>query len=165
MSYDGSVAKEVNVTPDAISAINTSTILTTKEQISANTNAANVTGALAAKAMMADINSINSNLAGIKVYFDIKSISANLDWSTANFNDIYASMPNSSIACVYFELENVKVITEHNLENGGALILYKGTPWRGFGILSIYHNPYEVMFLVVNGLNELRLRKVNTTET
>lgn len=61
-SYDGSATKEINVTPAAINAVNTSTILTTKEQISANTNAANVTGALVAKSIMADITQINGSL-------------------------------------------------------------------------------------------------------
>ena len=60
--YDGSSAKEVNITPAGISAVNTSTVLTTKEQISANTNANNVTGALVTKALMSDINTISSNL-------------------------------------------------------------------------------------------------------
>lgn len=67
ISYDGSIAKEIDVTPSAISAVNTSTILTTKEQISANTNSSSVTGALAAKAMMTDYNDkitqLNSDLA------------------------------------------------------------------------------------------------------
>lgn len=62
-SYDGSATKEINVTPAAINAVNTSTILTTKEQISANTNAANVTGALVAKSIMADITQINGSLS------------------------------------------------------------------------------------------------------
>ncbi len=66
ISYDGSIAKEIDVTPSAISAVNTSTILTTKEQISANTNSSSVTGALAAKAMMTDYNDkitqLNSDL-------------------------------------------------------------------------------------------------------
>lgn len=61
-SYDGSATKEVNITPAGISAVNTSTVLTTKEQISANTNANNVTGALVTKALMSDINTINSNI-------------------------------------------------------------------------------------------------------
>ena len=61
-SYDGSATKEVNITPAGISAVNTSTVLTTKEQISANTNANNVTGALVTKALMSDINMINSKL-------------------------------------------------------------------------------------------------------
>lgn len=55
-SYDGSTAKEVNVTPAGIGAVNTSTLLNTTEQISANTDANNITGALAAKAMMVDYN-------------------------------------------------------------------------------------------------------------
>ena len=66
-SYDGSATKEVNITPAGISAVNTSTVLTTKEQISANTNANNVTGALVTKALMSDINTINSKLQ-IQIY-------------------------------------------------------------------------------------------------
>lgn len=61
-SYDGSATKEVNITPAGISAVNTSTVLTTKEQISANTNANNVTGALVTKSLISDISQINSNL-------------------------------------------------------------------------------------------------------
>lgn len=68
-NYDGSTQKEVNITPAGISAVNTSALLNTTEQISANTNANNITGALAAKAMMDDynnkINQINSNLASV----------------------------------------------------------------------------------------------------
>lgn len=62
-SYDGSATKEVNITPAGISAVNTSTVLTTKEQISANTNANNVTGALVTKSLISDISQINSNLS------------------------------------------------------------------------------------------------------
>lgn len=62
-SYDGSATKEVNITPAGISAVNTSTVLTTKEQISANTNANNVTGALVTKSLISDISQINSKLA------------------------------------------------------------------------------------------------------
>lgn len=65
-NYDGSTQKEVNITPAGISAVNTSALLNTTEQISANTDVNNITGALAAKAMMADynnkINTIFSNL-------------------------------------------------------------------------------------------------------
>lgn len=71
-SYDGSVAKEVNITPAGISAVNTSAVLNTTEQISANTSAANITGALATKAMMIDYNNkftqINSNLTSKDLY-------------------------------------------------------------------------------------------------
>lgn len=62
-SYDGSATKEVNITPAGISAVNTSTVLTTKEQISANTNANNVTGALVTNSLISDISQINSNLS------------------------------------------------------------------------------------------------------
>lgn len=76
-SYDGSVQKEVNITPAGINAVNTSTLLNTIEQISANTNADNITGALAAKAMKADynnkINQINSNLMAVGAEYEIKN--------------------------------------------------------------------------------------------
>lgn len=64
-SYDGSATKEVNITPAGISAVNTSTVLTTKEQISANTNANNVTGALVTKSLISDISQINSNISDL----------------------------------------------------------------------------------------------------
>lgn len=103
------------------------------------------------------INQLNSNLAGIKVFFDIKSINANLDWKTVTFNDIYTAMPNASIACLSFETD-AQVITEHGFVNGGAIVLYKGTPWRGFGILNIYHND-TVMIAILGSKNVLILRK------
>ncbi|EOS35010.1 hypothetical protein C804_01136 [Lachnospiraceae bacterium A4] len=68
-SYDGSATKEVNITPAGISAVNTSTVLTTKEQISANTNANNVTGALVTKSLISDISQINSKLANLPIAF------------------------------------------------------------------------------------------------
>ncbi len=67
-SYDGSATKEVNITPAGISAVNTSTVLTTKEQISANTNANNVTGALVTKSLISDISQIFSNLKHLDFY-------------------------------------------------------------------------------------------------
>lgn len=84
-SYDGSIAKEVNVTPANIGAVNTSALLNTTEQISANTNANNITGALAAKAMMADynnkINTINSNLANLNYNYTFSG------WGHADITD------------------------------------------------------------------------------
>lgn len=77
--YDGSSAKEVNITPAGISAVNTSTVLTTKEQISANTNANNVTGALVTKALMSDINTISSNIQSINEIYVDKEVS----WAAA----------------------------------------------------------------------------------
>lgn len=78
-SYDGSTTKEVNITPAGISAVNTSTVLTTKEQISANTNANNVTGALVAKSLILDISQINSNLANIiKIQTTQKAVNVTL---------------------------------------------------------------------------------------
>ena len=81
-SYDGSATKEVNITPAGISAVNTSTVLTTKEQISANTNANNVTGALVTKALMSDINTINSKLSA-KNPFSI-ALKRDYDYKTAS---------------------------------------------------------------------------------
>jgi hypothetical protein len=56
----------VNITPANVGAVATSAVLTTAEEISANTESRNVAGALAAKTMMADynakINQLNSNL-------------------------------------------------------------------------------------------------------
>ena len=66
VNYDGSEVKEINITPANIGAPATSAVLTTTEQITANTSTGNIAGALAAKAMMADynnkINQINSNM-------------------------------------------------------------------------------------------------------
>lgn len=47
----------VNLTPANIGAVATSKVLTTKEQINANTDTSNVAGATAVKAMVAEINS------------------------------------------------------------------------------------------------------------
>lgn len=47
----------VNLTPANIGAVATSKVLSTKEQINANTNTANVAGATAVKAMVSEINS------------------------------------------------------------------------------------------------------------
>lgn len=105
------------------------------------------------------INSLNSNMAGIKVFFDIKSINTNLDWTTATFNDIYAAMPNASVAFLSFETD-AQVLTEHGFNNGGAIVFYKGTPWRGVGILSIYHNSIFMMANVIGG-NTLVLHQIS----
>ena len=78
-SYDGSATKEVNITPAGISAVNTSTVLTTKEQISANTNANNVTGALVTKALMSDINTINSKINNYQYVGSVEGIGNSLD--------------------------------------------------------------------------------------
>lgn len=99
---------------------------------------------------------------GIKVFFDIKSINTNLDWETATFSAIYAAMPNASVAFLSFETD-AQVITEHGFVNGGAIVLYKGTPWRGFGLLSIYHNDV-VMVAIVNGRDTLVLRQISFLE-
>ena len=109
--YDGSSAKEVNITPAGISAVNTSTVLTTKEQISANTNANNVTGALVTKALMSDINTISSNLANamdvndlLLNYTDKTSIWIQID-TLKNINNykfiFFASMTGNSIVHCY----------------------------------------------------------------
>lgn len=105
------------------------------------------------------INQINSNMAGIKVFFDIKSINTNLDWTTATFNDIYAAMPNASVAFLAFET-NAQVLTEHGFSNGGAIVFYKGTPWRGVGILSIYNNSTFMMANVITR-NTLVLHRIS----
>lgn len=144
-------------------AITCDTMLNTTEQISANTESFYAAGALAVKAMMADynnkINQINSNMAGIKVFFDIKSINTNLDWTTATFNDIYAAMPNASVAFLSFET-NAQVLTEHGFSDGGAIVFYKGTPWRGVGILSIYSNSTFMMANVITR-NTLVLHRIS----
>lgn len=144
-------------------AITYDTMLNTTEQISANTESFYAAGALAVKAMMADynnkINQINSNMAGIKVFFDIKSINTNLDWTTATFNDIYTAMPNASVAFLSFET-NAQVLTEHGFSNGGAIVFYKGTPWRGVGILSIYNNSTFMMANVITR-NTLVLHRIS----
>lgn len=59
----------VNITPANVGAVATSAVLTTAEEISANTESRNVAGALAAKTMMADynakINQLNSNISDL----------------------------------------------------------------------------------------------------
>ena len=106
-----------------------------------------------------NINQINSNMAGIKVFFDIKSINTNLDWTTATFNDIYVAMPNASVAFLSFETD-AQVLTEHGFNNGGAIVFYKGTPWRGVGILSIYNNSTFMMANVISR-NTLVLHQIS----
>lgn len=106
-----------------------------------------------------NISQLNSNMAGIKVFFDIKSINTNLDWTTATFNDIYAAMPNASVAFLSFET-NAQVLTEHGFRNGGAIVFYKGTPWRGVGILSIYNNSTFMMANVITR-NTLVLHRIS----
>lgn len=57
----------VNLTPANIGAVATSKVLTTKEQINANTDTSNVAGATAVKAMVAEINSNLPNLGRISL--------------------------------------------------------------------------------------------------
>lgn len=57
----------VNLTPANIGAVATSKVLTTKEQINANTDTSNVAGATAVKAMVSEINSNLPNLGRISL--------------------------------------------------------------------------------------------------
>ena len=166
-TYDNAItalrSKDEELKQSVAKTVPKTAILHTKEQISANTSAENIAGALALKEAMADytnqFSQIYSNMAGIKVFFDIKSINTNLDWTTATFNDIYAAMPNASVAFLSFELD-AQVLTEHGFNNGGAIVFYKGTPWRGVGILSIYHNSIFMMANVI-GRNALALHQIS----
>lgn len=66
----------VNLTPANIGAVATSKVLSTKEQINANTDTANVAGATAVKAMVSEIN---SNIQSIDEIYVDKEIS----WAAA----------------------------------------------------------------------------------
>lgn len=166
-TYDNAItalrSKDEELKQSVAKTVPKTAILHTKEQISANTSAENIAGALALKEAMADytnqFSQIYSNMAGIKVFFDIKSINTNLDWTTATFNDIYAAMPNASVAFLAFET-NAQVLTEHGFSNGGAIVFYKGTPWRGVGILSIYSNSTFMMANVITR-NTLVLHRIS----
>lgn len=87
-NYDGSVAQEIDVTPSSISAVNTSTVLNTIEEIDANTSNSNVAGAQALKAVK---DQINSNLDSML------STKANTNNIPRGFRDMYASMWNDYI--------------------------------------------------------------------
>lgn len=112
VNYDGSETKEINITPANIGAPATSAVLTTTEQITANTSTGNIAGALAAKAMMADynnkINQINSNLAykmstggyygGDTGLNDIKNVGFSRKWiSTASDDGKYLGFGGSCL--------------------------------------------------------------------
>lgn len=98
-SYDGSVAKtvaipkavavkgnaestyrtgNVNLTPANIGAVATSKVLTTGEQINANTNAENVAGATALKAMVGQLNSNIDSKIGCKLKVETLICSAGI---------------------------------------------------------------------------------------
>lgn len=97
----------VNLTPANIGAVATSKVLSTKEQINANTNTANVAGATAVKAMVSEIN---SNLAGVK--FKIvktvvpeEPVSTNIYKLDVNIVD-YGFAPSNSIIWGMFKAGN-----------------------------------------------------------
>ncbi len=124
-SYDGSATKEVNITPAGISAVNTSTVLTTKEQISANTNANNVTGALVTKALMSDINTINSNIQSANDELSQKSTSIiNSINYMSDLKRTYQLKPNKAYLVTVFaySFDNADAIM-----NTGAFFVY--TPY------------------------------------
>lgn len=97
-SYDGSTTSEIDITPANISAINTSALLNTTEQISANTSEDNIVGALAAKAMIADYNSkitqINSNLSEKQVTF---TADADAVYGDSTISAKYILLPDRNI--------------------------------------------------------------------
>ena len=84
----------VNITPANVGAVATSKVLSTKEQINANTDTANVAGATAVKAMVGEIN---SNIANINT-LSINYVSVGNDY----INDIY----NITHSLIFTHLEN-----------------------------------------------------------
>ena len=74
----------VNLTPANIGAVATSKVLSTKEQINANTDTANVAGATAVKAMVSEINSNLANKLKIVTILGINTYSTNIEYTPAN---------------------------------------------------------------------------------
>ncbi len=135
VNYDGSETKEINITPANIGAPATSAVLTTTEQITANTSTGNIAGALAAKAMMADynnkINQINSNLIIYRT------------WQFLTHEEEIIISPNETR---YFGIEKpvvdgytcigVSLQEKHGGANGYLLVTYTET-------LMTVHNPRD----------------------
>ena len=74
----------VNLTPANIGAVATSKVLSTEEQINANTDTTNVAGATAVKAMVGDINSNLANKLKIVTILGINTYSTNIEYTPAN---------------------------------------------------------------------------------
>ncbi len=68
----------VNLSPANIGAVATSKVLSTKEQINANTDTTNVAGATAVKAMVSEINSNLANKIGLKLKTETLTCSAGI---------------------------------------------------------------------------------------
>ena len=132
--------------------------LNTLEEIDANTSEGNIAGALAVKSLKSNFE---NSISKLKVYFDIKDISTDLDWSTATFNDIYSAMPRNSVAYLSFEIDS-QVVTEYGFLNGGTIQIYKSHEYRGMALLSIYHTT-DFRIACVYGPNTLLFKKIPVT--
>ena len=127
-SYDGSEAKEINVTPSAIAAVPTVNILSSKEQVLANTNANNIANAIALKDINADlvnsINQINSKLTVEKINFTYNE----------NFADADDGMGNGTVVtkCGTVAMFTFYFTTTKNIDS-----------WSVFGTLTPYLKPID----------------------
>ena len=132
----GNVTANITVPTSAsdVSAVPASKVLTTAEQINANTNSANVAGATAVKAM---VNQINSNLANamdvndlLLNYTDKTSIWIQID-TLKNINNykfiFFASMTGNSIVHCYTVPKPV-FKTFHGATNLELYNLFKFSP-------------------------------------
>lgn len=131
----------VNLTPENIGAIATSKVLTTAEQINANTDTSNVAGATAVKAM---VSQINSNMLGKQKI--IKKIAVSLEFT----NNIY----NVVSYCDYNFGKNVDVIGINGVSGSwiwlplGATSIYGRSTWR-FTTKLLTSEPYEHNFEIL----------------
>ena len=148
-----SLAERVGEKVDKVSVLNT------EEEIDANTSEENIAGALAVKSLKSNFE---NSISKLKVYFDIKDISTDLDWSTATFNDIYSAMPSNSMAYLSFEIDS-QVVTEYGFLNGGTIQICKSHEYRGMALLSIYHTS-DFRIACVYGPNTLLFKKIPVTD-
>lgn len=95
-----------------------------------------------------------------KVYSDVTAINSSLDITTVTSTQIYTAMPVNSIASIKFE-SGTQLQTEFSLSNGGHLILFKGTNYRGAGYVNCYRSNVHYT-AYINGANTLAWVKLIT---
>lgn len=78
------------------------------------------------------IDTTNSNFGGLKFWSAESLKTLGLSLQEATTSDIYAALPNSSLVFCNYE-PNSALMSEMGNNNGGAMILFKETNWRGFG--------------------------------
>ena len=148
VNYDGSEVKEINITPANIGAPATSAVLTTTEQITANTSTGNIAGALAAKAMMADynnkINQINSNIG-------VLSLSSYYAAGVGSYDDVGQDYTIKLDANATYIFVATKIGGVLQLAFGLVATYLDNTDYPGYAVTMYNDRPQQISFRIDNG--------------